>query len=343
MNNITEITKRDIFELLINGYTEYGFLFDSTTKITYLYYGRLTEIEFLNKLYPLDEMPSNDSRFKNANDDIIQHTVSNQDWESGWVFYDDRFELLHGSDAKLLDFLCAVFHPENRKENSCWFSFLERINQLIKQDGYEIYEDEKISGRTVYAYRRLSLEEIASGKFVPFSIRNRKAIDKSLSISMIIREEIYNLFIQHNETQHRTDETNWNYEISSEEALIEDIKEYYIPKAFVAPSIYEETNDLKLFVMKNNPRCVFDAIELFSRYNINAFSDEINLIFRHHNFPFKLSGGKIERTKPFINIKEIVREPGLKELIDEAVSLYYSYNFSDKQIAVKNFGMPLNA
>jgi len=50
MNNITEITKRDIFELFINGYIEIGFQANIT--IIYFYYGRLTEIEFLSKLYP---------------------------------------------------------------------------------------------------------------------------------------------------------------------------------------------------------------------------------------------------------------------------------------------------
>jgi len=140
-------------------------------------------------------MLSNDSRFENARYDIIQHTVSNDDWEFGWIFSDDRFELLNGSNIKLLDFLCAVFHPENRKENGYWLSLLKRINSLLKKDGYELYEEYKISGRTVYNYRKISPEEIASGKFVPFSVRNKKVADNSLSISKTIRKEIYSLFL----------------------------------------------------------------------------------------------------------------------------------------------------
>jgi hypothetical protein len=335
MNNITEITKRDIFELFKNGYTETDIFSDKKNQIKYLYYGRLNEMEFLNKLYPLDEMPSNDSRFENARYDIIQHTVSNDDWEFGWIFSDDRFELLHGSDTKILDFLCTVFHPENRKENGHWKSFLEQTNFLIRQDGYELYEENKMSGRSVYNYRQLSPEEIASQKFIPFSIRYKNVADNTLSIPKNIRKEIYNLFERHNETQYRTDETNWHYEISSLDALINDIKEYYTPKAFIAHRIYSKTNDLEIFVMNNFPYCVFDAIELFAQYNCDTFPDEVNLIFQNHEFSFRLLGGKIERIKPIVNTKEIIKEAGLRELIEQATSLYRSSNIRDKQIAVE--------
>ena len=83
MNKITEITKRDIFELFINGYNETIFSLTEKYPIKYYYYGRLDEIEFLCKLYPLNEMPSNDNRFENARDDIFQHTVNNDDWDFG--------------------------------------------------------------------------------------------------------------------------------------------------------------------------------------------------------------------------------------------------------------------
>jgi len=334
MKNITEITKRDIFDLFKNGFTEEGYF--STREINYNYYGRLEEIEFLSKLYPLDEMPTNDDRFENARGDIIQHTINNNDREFGWVFYDDRFELLHGSDIKLLDFLCAVFHPENRDENENWKPILERINYYLKKDGYELYEESKISGRSVYSYRKLSPEEIASNKFLPYSIRYKNVVDNKFKMPMKIRNEIISLFSRHNEIQLRTTETNMEYTINSIEALIVDIKEYYTPKAFSPNGTYSETNDLKTFVMNNYPCYVFDAIELFAQYNYDAFPDEVNLIFKNHNFPFKLSDGKIEKTKPVIGTKEIIREAGLKELIDQAALLYNnSNNISEKQTAVE--------
>ena len=48
MRNITEITKRDIFDILTNG-IEYVDAFCETITEFYPYYGRLEEIEFLKK------------------------------------------------------------------------------------------------------------------------------------------------------------------------------------------------------------------------------------------------------------------------------------------------------
>lgn len=53
----------------------------------------MKEIEFLGKLYNLKQLPSTDERFKNAEEDIQQHTVNYSDYQEGWVFEDKRFEL----------------------------------------------------------------------------------------------------------------------------------------------------------------------------------------------------------------------------------------------------------
>lgn len=43
MNNISEITRRDIIDLFKKGYTEFDFLGDKQN-VFYIYHGRLTEI-----------------------------------------------------------------------------------------------------------------------------------------------------------------------------------------------------------------------------------------------------------------------------------------------------------
>lgn len=48
--------------------------------------GRLSETEFLGRLYDLDGLPSRDPRYKNAADDIWQDRVNNTDGEPDWVF-----------------------------------------------------------------------------------------------------------------------------------------------------------------------------------------------------------------------------------------------------------------
>lgn len=71
----------------------------------------------------MEKLPSYDSRYNNAKRDIIQHTRNNDDFEDGWGFLDDRFEL-NSSDEKLLKFLCEVFHLFVRDESRKWRHFL---------------------------------------------------------------------------------------------------------------------------------------------------------------------------------------------------------------------------
>lgn len=337
MRNITEITRRDIFDLFQHGYVEESIWFDDRN-INYYYFGRLSEIEFLKKLYRLDEMTNNDRRYRNAEEEIQAHTF-NSDYELGWVFRDDRFELLKGEDNILLDFLCAVFHPENRYEKGYWEEYLRKINELLRADGYELYESDKMSQRSVFSWRRITQEELASGKFIPFSVRNKKAIEaKNLNLPSIpkkIRSEIINLLNRYDENLYETDETGLNYSISGKQATFRDISENYIPHAFDESGIYSVTEDFDHFIMCNYPSSVFDAIELFSRYSNEKFVDEINLLLKRNNFTYKLAGGKIESSGMSLRNTAAIAEPGLKELVEQASNLYNSKIISDKQFAVE--------
>ena len=130
IRNISEVTKREIFSLFCDGYTVSSWI-EGDKKIFYHYFGCLTEIEFLKKLYPISEIPSTDSRFSDAEGDIRQHTINNDDWEYGWIFSDSRFELQDGDDNILLRFLCAVFHPIYRKEEGNWKEYLYKIQLIL--------------------------------------------------------------------------------------------------------------------------------------------------------------------------------------------------------------------
>ena len=159
-NRITEITRETIFDYLLDRYKEeinayvYFPTVDSREPERVFYYsGRRNVVTFLSRLYDLTIAPSSDSRFITFEDEIFQHTITNDDYEYGWVFRDSRLDLYNGNDEKLLRFLCEMFHPVVRSEKSDWQNVLADINELIKVDGYEIYEFEKISGRSVYSYR----------------------------------------------------------------------------------------------------------------------------------------------------------------------------------------------
>lgn len=169
MNKITDVTREDIFEIIRFGITIYHnvekidiyerFYFEEEEfSVKIPYHGKIDFIKFFNRIYNLDELPSTDPRYDSARDDICQHTVNNNDWE--WDFFIDYmpFELSKGSDEVLLTFLTEMFHPAVRDEKTEWEELLNQINYLLKHDGYELVSDKKISGRKVYSYRELIIE-----------------------------------------------------------------------------------------------------------------------------------------------------------------------------------------
>lgn len=76
----------------------------------------------MEELYNIDlkSLPSYDSRFSNAEGDIYQHTISNDDYLYGWVIKDERFQLENGDDETCLKFICEIFHPAVRDEKGYW-------------------------------------------------------------------------------------------------------------------------------------------------------------------------------------------------------------------------------
>jgi hypothetical protein len=71
--NITEVTRRNILDYLITREPPFS--------------GRLSEVEFLGRIWNLQSMPSRDRRFENAYWDIWQHRVNNDDWDDHYLLY----------------------------------------------------------------------------------------------------------------------------------------------------------------------------------------------------------------------------------------------------------------
>lgn len=333
MKKITSITRHNIFDLFRNGlecpYTE--------EKLQYVYFGRLSEIDFLRRLYPIEKMHSRDKRFKTLEDEIIQHRINNDDYEENWIFYDDRFELLNGDDSKFLTFLTLIFNPEVRVENSSWKEFFDHVNKLLKIDGYELYADILVSDKILYSWRRLSDVEIKTKKFAPFSLRHRAEIlSKKLTISIPkkFRIKILNLFNKFNADSFKTTETGWTYDIQTKNEIVTDLNEYYPTKAFNENGIYSDTKDLDSFILSTLPSCVFDAIEIFAAYNRNNnFQEDINKIL--NDFSYELKDGKIELSMLSLTPIAQIEEKGLKELVDTAYGLFInSAAIDDKKLAV---------
>lgn len=172
MNKLTEVTRRDLIDIIKDGFTntyyepyyhpDYKEPLEKevTMEVKMPFCGRLSEIDFLSRLYDLDSMPSTDSRFKNASGDIWQHTVNNDDWEPYWFFSDRRFKLTNGDDQPLLNFISKMLHPAVRIESSEWKLYLEKFNEILRPDGYELFESTHISGREVFLAKEIDHIEI---------------------------------------------------------------------------------------------------------------------------------------------------------------------------------------
>ena len=140
---ITQITRRDIIDAI------------GVEKINWC--GRLEEPEFLSRLFNLRGLPSTDSRFSDAAGDIWQHRVNNHDWDEDWVFYDDRFNLMNGDDETFLRFLCETIHPVVRPEPTEAEQLCQLYNQYLKNDGFQIVEKTRLSGKPIYIGRNVGV------------------------------------------------------------------------------------------------------------------------------------------------------------------------------------------
>jgi AbiJ N-terminal domain 3 len=329
MNRISEITKRDIFDLFRSGMDMeeiYG-----TEKVTYHYFGQMDELEFLRRLYDLESMPSFDYRFPNAEGDIWQHTINNDDYPYCWVFKDERFHLKDGKDEVYLRFICEIFHPAVRFERGHWMDFLNKINILLQNDGYELYPAEKISNRDVYSWR---LYQADNGMFVPFSQRNKKLIKQKeivLKINREARNQIYKILEKYDYRIRKISDTGWEYDVLVSDEILQDIKMFYTPKCFNENNKYVETDSLKDFVLSTLPYNVIDAIEFFEKYCKSDLVADINTIFSLNGISLKLINGKIESmvTSHITNSSlASIGEVGLKELLQEASRYYEKENLS---------------
>lgn len=140
-SRITDVTRRRLRDGLPDGW----------------WCGTLDEVRFLSRLYDLNNLPSHDSRYATAEQDIWQHCVNNpQDWagEEDWVWSDRRFGLANG-DEPLLRFLAEALHPAVRTDRAEVAGLHAFLNETLAHDGYELAEVDSISGAPVFAARAI--------------------------------------------------------------------------------------------------------------------------------------------------------------------------------------------
>lgn len=289
----------------------------------------------MKRLYNLADWESRDSRVDNAEEEIIMH-IHNGDYPDDWIFEDERFQLFDGEDNILLNFICEVFHPEVRDENGVWERYLERINALLKEDGYEIVATSKLSGRDVFSWRTYIKKP---SMYIPFSERNKSLITgkkNSIKLPNAARHQLFKVMNEYNETFMFTSETNFNYYQSINDLVLEDITKFYIPKHYVGSELVE-INEFSDFKEGTRPFTVFDVIESFNRHTTKSsqFRNEINAIFKLNNINVELRNGEVHSTSnKAIGLDDStnINEAGLEELIRTAE---VSYNKGEYSYAVE--------
>ena len=123
------------------------------------WFGSLDEIEFLQRIFDLEALPSGDSRFPDAEGDIQQHRYNNSDWDDDWVYSDERFNLLHGPKDTFLHFLCEMVHPVVRSDQEETFKLVQCFNDQLQKEGWHLVPGERIAGRYCYIAEPYSVLE----------------------------------------------------------------------------------------------------------------------------------------------------------------------------------------
>lgn len=140
---------------------------------------------------------------------------------------------------------------------------------------------------------------------------------------MIQKESVENLYT----------ETGFNYQLTTREAVVEDIKRFYIPKAFDDNNNYTQEEDLEKLVLNSSPKTVFDIIELYAKYKSASFENDVNTIL--DGLHYKLLDGKM-MMQTTTEVKAVeTKEPDLRELIEIAESYFRKEDILSKQIALE--------
>lgn len=371
MNKITEVTRRDLFNIIQEGFDkdietlEYEPYYDrqmppiETTRIYMPYHGRFTEIEFLDRLYNLDEMPSTDHRYKNAKGDIYCHTVSFDDWPEFWFLDDDRFQLKNGYDDKpILNFLCEMLHPAVREESSPWKEYLDRFNELLRQDGYELYAAYRVSGRDIYKAREyltsaesLLPENLFSERYKDYiNYGNGVPEDRiSSTVTFSAKKRLSKVMFEFSEPiriqRNRYD--NW---VDNTDALTEAISRFniFLEITMIDLSMcdFSATPQEDVLASQFTP-FLFDVIEFqFDELSIKEkipFKTEINASLKKDHVPFILSDrGLIEILNDYevlsseiIKNVDVISEAGIHDLLNEAITKHIQPTFQAHRDAVE--------
>jgi hypothetical protein len=130
---ISAITRRQIIDML----SDMGGL-----------QGRLYVHEFLNRIFPLPQMPYDRGfGYSTLEEGVLQHMVRNDDWS-----YKDFFDLAGAvalSERRFRSILEQTVHPEVRTGDD-QKRFVDVVNPYLLRDGFELLSVDHVSGYPLY-------------------------------------------------------------------------------------------------------------------------------------------------------------------------------------------------
>lgn len=368
MNKISDITRQDILDVIRHGFVieyeepiqdwETG-EYITEAKVFMPFFGRLDYIKFLNRVYNLASLPSYDSRYSDALGDITCHYHFGDYDDDFWFFDDERFLLRDGDgDESILKFICEMLHPAVRNEKSQWKQYLEKFNELLEPDGYELYPAQHISGRDVFAARENTHSDkmiLPEGLFTErykdlISIGNGGNVDKiSFSVDFKTKKQLCRTMLEFQEPiQYRPNRyDSFTQNTNALEVAINNLNSFMdFPCIDLLGGLFSPVPLEDLFAEFFTPY-IFDVMEYqydaLSMKEKDAFQTKINDIFQRSNNSFRLTDrGIIEQLADYevlspeiIRIVDKIQEPGLKELLTLAVEKHMQPDSQSHKDAVE--------
>lgn len=142
MIEITPKVKREIYDYIKKQPNYLG-------KYSGRSYEDLNIVDFLKLIWDLPAMPSEDSRFKNAEADAFQHLINNADWDEDETFL-IRFNLLAGEQEYFIKFIEAIVSPTVRGDKDAIFAYVRGINEILRAISCELAQTEFIDDLPCY-------------------------------------------------------------------------------------------------------------------------------------------------------------------------------------------------
>lgn len=106
-------------------------------------------IEFLEMIWELRTMPSDDNRFSTAYEDAWQHLVNNDDWSYEYTFL-DRFPSCYKDEEAFNKFVSFSVHPSLFSNEVERCQLVDAINVELAKIGYHLVATDYFEQRVVY-------------------------------------------------------------------------------------------------------------------------------------------------------------------------------------------------